>query len=518
MKKGSLLIIATILLLTACGGTSSVTNSSSNISSNSSSQSSISSEVSSENSQTSENSYDNYYLADNITGTLRQNVDTAIYGNWKTSSSIGTNKFYIVPVQLADGPEFTQTMLDNIDTAFFGAAEETKYESVSSYFEKASYGKLHITGEVGEVYKSSSTINYISRQGDNSSDTLISEYISNNDVSNLTDYDVDGDGYIDNIIFIYSNKYDGQAFWAWCSCYSYEQTSSLKINNYMWISYDFLLNGYNDGYRSEYIDAHTPIHESGHLMGLDDYYDYSYTWDCAGLLEMQGANVGDHNIYSKLAFGWAEPYVVTGDAKITLKPSSSSPECILIKDNYSNSIFDEYLLLEYYTPTGLNEVDSQHAYDGYQCYSQSGVRVYHVDARLINLEVSGSYVRYAGYTDSFSTDPSVVTTIGASNTPSYSYLPTGQKNQIRYLSLIDRGRNNTLSKGMRGQASVDPDDTLFQTGDILTFDYVSAENEISLRNYFMNQDAFNDGTDIPYTIEIGAMDENGVEITINKIS
>ena len=153
MKKGSLLIISTILLLTACGGTSSVTNSSSDTSSNSSSQSSITSEVSSESSQTSENSYDNYYLADNITGTLRQNVDTLIYGNWKTSSSIGTNKFYIVPVQLADGPEFTQEMLDNIETAFFGSAENTKYESVSSYFEEASYGKLHISGEVGQVYE-----------------------------------------------------------------------------------------------------------------------------------------------------------------------------------------------------------------------------------------------------------------------------------------------------------------------------------------------------------------------------
>ena len=54
--------------------------------------------------------------------------------------------------------------------------------------------------------------------------------------------------------------------------------------------------------------------------------------------------------------------------------------------NSSNSPFDEYLLLEYYTPTGLNKFDCDYSYHYPYDYPQgpkaSGIRVWHVDARL----------------------------------------------------------------------------------------------------------------------------------------
>ncbi|MFA6675583.1 MAG: hypothetical protein WCS49_01745, partial [Bacilli bacterium] len=49
-----------------------------------------------------------------------------------------------------------------------------------------------------------------------------------------------------------------------------------------------------------------------------------------------------------------------------------------------DSPFDEYLLLELYTPTGLNEFDSDYSYTGNypQGPSVPGLRLWHVDARL----------------------------------------------------------------------------------------------------------------------------------------
>ena len=64
----------------------------------------------------------------------------------------------------------------------------------------------------------------------------------------------------------------------------------------MWVSYDFVNDKYLDFYNYNKLDTHTFVHESGHLLGLNDYYCYDTenTWDPAGVLDMQSYNVGDH--------------------------------------------------------------------------------------------------------------------------------------------------------------------------------------------------------------------------------
>jgi hypothetical protein len=79
---------------------------------------------------------------------------------------------------------------------------------------------------------------------------------------------------------------------------------------------------------------------------------------------MMDMNVTDHDAFSKLSLNWVKPYVVTGDSKIThqsgrkqwrLHPHSSQKEAPGMAP-----AFDEYMLLELYTPTGLNQLDSGH--------------------------------------------------------------------------------------------------------------------------------------------------------------
>ena len=60
---------------------------------------------------------------------------------------------------------------------------------------------------------------------------------------------------------------------------------------------------------------------------------------------------------------------------------------VLKTNDYMNSPFDEYLVIELYTPTNLNEFDSKHLLSmGYpKGPNQSGIRIWHVDSRLMEM-------------------------------------------------------------------------------------------------------------------------------------
>jgi hypothetical protein len=153
-----------------------------------------------------------------------------------------------------------------------------------------------------------------------------------------------------------------------------------------------------------HVDAHTYIHESGHLMGLPDYYCYDTASNPTtgkrshpsplGGVAMMDENVSDHDIATKFALGWLHPYVVNGACDLTLRPSQTSGDCLLFPakgSTWNGSAFTEYLLLELYTPTGLNELDATTAYSYHpQGYTLPGVRLLHVDARIVDWS-SGAY-------------------------------------------------------------------------------------------------------------------------------
>jgi len=68
----------------------------------------------------------------------------------------------------------------------------------------------------------------------------------------------------------------------------------------------------SNGYYSPNIDAHMLVHETGHMLGLEDYYSYSGLENPCGGVDMMDLNVGDHDAYSKMVLGWVNPYVVDG--------------------------------------------------------------------------------------------------------------------------------------------------------------------------------------------------------------
>ena len=186
----------------------------------------------------------------------------------------------------------------------------------------------------------------------------------------------------------------------WAYCYWLQgtaSTSSPKANAFFWASYDFMYGSstatsragtsYNGGDTSHCnVDSHTFTHEMGHVFGLDDYYDYSGNYNPAGGFSMQVYNVGGHDPYSVMALGWADPYIPTTSGSLTIGAFQTTHDLILLTPSWNSydSPFDEYMLLELYTPTGLNAMDSTYTYSGNYPLgpSTTGIRLWHVDARL----------------------------------------------------------------------------------------------------------------------------------------
>ena len=84
-------------------------------------------------------SNDNYYIPNSLKYTLRD-VNSNL--GWVTSETVGEQKFLVVPIQLKDAPTWSDSMLTNLNAAFFGDKEETNFESVKSFYETSSYGQL----------------------------------------------------------------------------------------------------------------------------------------------------------------------------------------------------------------------------------------------------------------------------------------------------------------------------------------------------------------------------------------
>ena len=187
--------------------------------------------------------------------------------------------------------------------------------------------------------------------------------------------------------------------WAYCFWIQPDPIpSNIYPNVYFWASYDFMYGSTNVYARtgnSKYyngdtthctIDAHTYIHEMGHVFGLEDYYDYSSnSYLPAGAFSMQDYNMGSHDPFSIFAFGWASAYVPTSSDTITISNFQDNHDLILLSPSFNSysSPFDEYLLLELYTPTGLNALDASYPYQNqFVGPSEVGIRLWHVDARL----------------------------------------------------------------------------------------------------------------------------------------
>lgn len=452
--------------------------------------------------------------------------------NTPSMPSSGDNKMLVVPIWFKDSSSFIKSseknqIREDINTAYFGEAGSTNlpWHSVKSYYEEESRGKFTLEGTVTDWYNATNySAKTITSEGVNDLVIEVGDYLKTNlGTSTFNQYDTDKDGYIDALILIYgapncsNNSSVSEELWAYCYWIQEinNNVNSPIVNTYFWASYDFMYENRKSNDTTS-VDAHTYIHEMGHVLGLSDYYDYAYNYgnNPAAGFSMQDMNVGSHDPFSQMALGWVEPYVPRTSVTIEIQSFQETGDIILLSPDWDGSPFDEYLLLELYTPTGLNEQDVQTAYAGNypQGPNDVGIRLWHVDARMRGLYKSGNYYYYRSgyYTDIINGN---YYSIAMSNT---TYV--ANQGLEGYYADLEEDRNYDLLNLIRNTRANDSEmndylssSMLFKEGDSFSM------NEY--RSSFYNGTSLNSGSSLGFDFEILDIDKVNCTATIqiNKL-
>jgi len=448
--------------------------------------------------------------------------------------SVGNPKILVMPLWFKDSnlciaSYEKESVRNDIEKAFFSEnTTDTGWYSVKQYYKEESHGLCNIDGEVTDWISLENNHRYYDELDSDSLNDFMGNLI-NSEIekwkatkteAEFKSFDSDGNGYLDGVVLIYGYKNSSNSIrrsttgnlWAWTYWLQDENKDKNNPipNSYSFMSYDFM---YESTFHGIKIDTHTYIHEMGHMFGLQDYYDYNdqSTANPAGAFSMQDYNVGGHDPYSMLSLGWTTNYIPTESCNIILHPFESSGEVILLKNTLTDSPFDEYLLLEMYSPTGVNDHDSYYPYQGNHAQGPRtvGIRLWHVDARLIQPEnQAGTKYSSAAITTNFDhftngyEHLNTNTTYGRGYESYCSPLPSCYNYKLLQLIRSDDTEGSKMSQDLSAS-------NMFTSGSEFIFkDYTT---------YFTNSGKLNDGSNFGWNFKVNAITNNAASITLVKI-
>lgn len=494
--------------------------------------------------------------------------------NENVCPSVGDVNLLVIPVHLPGSSFNTPEVKEDIEKVFFGKDDsDNGYMSLSEYYYESSFGKLNFQGFVTDWFDVTKYTNIKSLDDITmgTTGTIITEILreatewafDTYDSLNRKDYDQNNDGSIDGIWLVYdhynyfnqfliepdSSEGDlNEAFWNYTSWDWYGDSPNLDVpttSGFSWASFDQIYSAYAEYNEHDVpdftnldsipLDSHTFIHETGHLLGLDDLYT-SDGRSPTGRSTMMDQNIGDLDPYSKLVLGWVTPYVVYGSSEILLTQNMYDDHSVIVipsnyeeisteienlsdeeKENYIYEFnpFSEYLIVDLYSPLGLNYKDTYGNEDGYYvhgreaCVASTGVRIYHCDSRIFKCTI----VNYDGGQklywnednlewngEELTKDQAIMTCISNDRTESSSFGLPQSYDYFERLRLLEATGTNTFdlaSTGLvNGYASKD---TLRNIGskefNIYTFGY----------QFFNGNYTFNDGNELPFKIKVNTL-------------
>ena len=359
---------------------------------------------------------------------------------------------------------------EQIQNEFYGdGSTEPPLESITAWYERASYGNLHVDGDVYRYTCKGKMREY--SQGQNDYEPMIMEVLSGLDKQiDYSDYDSNGDGYIDCLTFtvpldnasdeMKNYWYSGTTVWYRNPEFAVD---GLKVPNYSII--DVMPNAKNMKELKQ-----TLLHEMGHLFGLADYYLYyngeqGQYYGTEGLkgnagYERMDDAIGDLCSFSKLMLGWLKDtevrrYDGSGMQKFTLEDASKAGSCLILPINSSSDDYtSEYFLVEYVTQTGNNADVASYTDD-------SGIRIFHIRADL-----GDTMFKYENFSESYMGN-----------------------DKIRIIRLVNDGKG------------------FYHTGDRITFGTL---------NFAGYDSSGKQSVDTGYTISVGRLIDGKYTITVRK--
>ncbi|MFA6583588.1 MAG: fibronectin type III domain-containing protein, partial [Elusimicrobiaceae bacterium] len=252
------------------------------------------------------------------------------------------------------------------------------YGSLRNYYYNSSYGKLELSGGLvlgwQKLLMRRSSVAGTKAERENIIKTALANYAGSVDFSQ---YDSDGDGYVDDLIVVWSGDNGGWGDFWW----SYTDTivdasftyNGVKFRNYSWQW---------EKYGTAQFDVMTATRLMANSLGIPDYYDYAPgvgpNGGLGGIDIMDSLITHtprvDHNAFSKMLLGWLEPQAFnSGSSAVSLgSVETSSSAAQLLPAGGVSSVFGEYFLIENRQNGTGNDLD----------LPGSGLLIWHVNAAL----------------------------------------------------------------------------------------------------------------------------------------
>ena len=315
----------------------------------------------------------------------------------------------VIPVDFMDATAESKGYSTAVLSEVFKMSGKTDYYSVYDYYYLSSYGQLELDVTVldfwfrpqfSSEYYENATYDYYGNEIAIGDQLILDEALAYLESRmDLSKFDSDGNGTIDAVVLV--NTLDiGNDDFHWAYRYwnvyvdeneEYFVYDGVNANDYVWASYQFIQESYdqlgNTYYDENTVNPYTFIHEFGHVLGTDDYYDTEGVFDPLYGYDVMDAMQGDQNAYTKFNLGWlttSRLVVTDGTLTLTLEAFTKNGDTIILATNWDEKLgaYQEYYVITYYTNTVLNT-------NGGGYFDEEGLLVYHVNASLYKEEIDG---------------------------------------------------------------------------------------------------------------------------------
>lgn len=264
---------------------------------------------------------------------------SAIIRQAAKSPSHGEARCAVIPIKFPDVPPSPSHHSDYWDNMFFGEGTYTTH----SYYGQVSDGALNLGGAV-MVDPTEPDGYWMAEYPKTTYDDmgLLTEILNKADeIYDFSEFDADGNSEADGVFFIYAGDTDGWGdfYWGWAT-YGQYIIDGVRVGPLMFVGEHLMT------YR-------VAAHEYGHMMGLPDYYDYTFQSNGIGVWGLMGKGESYQDARSRMKLGWVNPIDVSMDMYgVTFSPRSENSDVYRLW--HMGEYGPEYFLLEMIKPTSYD--------------------------------------------------------------------------------------------------------------------------------------------------------------------